>query len=140
MMRAMGLEIRERNVTRATCEACGTGYEFVKGFVYRNGDAYAVYFAACHGHPEDEAVLDVILGTWGDDDINDRVTFSACVRLDGASAIDATAAAAGQSDIFGQKLARDEALAHPLITAFWDVLDHVVVEDDDIAAAIYGPG
>ena len=89
----MGLAIGERDVSLARCETCGLDYMFVKGFVHRDGDAYAVYFAGCHGHPEHAAALDVILGTWHDDDADDRVTFSALVRLDGAEVIDATAVA-----------------------------------------------
>jgi hypothetical protein len=134
----VGLETGERHVSSETCDTCGVAYDLVRGFVYRDGDAYAVYVAACHGHSEHEAFLDVVLGTWGDDDVNDRVTFSARVRHEGATAIDAPAAAAGESDVFGTKLTRDEALAHPKLSELWDVVDHVVVEDPGVAAVVYG--
>ena len=37
---------------------------------------HSVYFAACHGHPEHEAQIDVVLGTWSSDDASDHFTFS----------------------------------------------------------------
>ena len=80
----------------------------------------------------------MILGTWHDDDADDRVTFSALVRLDGAEVIDATAVASAQSAIFGLQLSREDALVHEPVAEFCDLLDHVLAENRDVGAAVYG--
>jgi hypothetical protein len=70
----MALVIGDRTVRRQTCERCGRRYEHVTGFVYDDADAHSIYYAACHGRPEHDTWIDVVLGTWGDDDDEDHVT------------------------------------------------------------------
>ena len=65
------------------------------------------------------------------------MTFSCELRREGATAVDATVAVEGVSELFGRKLTRDEALAHPLLQSFWTVVDLVAVEDPAVAAQIY---
>jgi hypothetical protein len=55
-------------------------YVLVRAFITKDGDAYAIVFAACHVHDgEREAWIDVILGTFSSDDDPDRVSFGARV-------------------------------------------------------------
>jgi hypothetical protein len=137
----MALVIGERTVRRQTCESCGRRYDHVTGFVYDDRDAHSIYYAACHGHPEPDAWIDVVLGTWGeDDDAGDHVTFSCQLRGEGATAVDAPVAVEGNADLFGRKLARDEALAHALVSTFWEVVDLLAVEDASVVAHVYGSG
>lgn len=133
----MALSIDERVVRPKTCQQCGRSYENINGFVYEDGAAHSIYFAACHGHPEHDAWIDVVLGTWGENDVHDHVTFSCELRSDGAAAVDATVSVEGVSDLFGRKLTRDEALTHPLVETFWSVVDLIAVEDPAVAAQIY---
>ncbi|HEY6312726.1 MAG TPA: hypothetical protein VIY52_18255 [Streptosporangiaceae bacterium] len=57
------------------CDHCGRSYLLVRAFITRDGDAYAIVFAACHVHDgEREAWIDVILGTFSSDDASDHVT------------------------------------------------------------------
>ena len=111
------LRIGDRTVRQKTCSDCGAAFEHVTGFVYDGNDAHSVYFAACHGHPKHEAQIDVVLGTWGDDEAGDHVTFSSILRRDGAMAVSATVAIDGDVAFLGRKLSRDEALAHPWVAA-----------------------
>jgi hypothetical protein len=133
----MALTIDERTVRPKTCERCGRSYDHINGLVHEDGDAHSIYFAACHGHPEHDAWIDVVLGTWGDNDVQDHVTFSCELRSEGAAAVDATVAVEGASDLFGRKLTRDEALGHPLVETFWQVVDLIAVQDPAVAARIY---
>lgn len=133
----MALSIDERTMRPKTCDECGRTYDLINGLIYEDGDAHAIYFAACHGHPDHDAWIDVVLGTWGDDDARDHMTFSCELRREGATAVDATVAVEGVSELFGRKLTRDEALAHPLLQSFWTVVDLVAVEDPAVAAQIY---
>ncbi|HAP75721.1 MAG TPA: hypothetical protein DCR14_06525 [Acidimicrobiaceae bacterium] len=133
----------ERSVESKDCAACGRGYVLAKGFIYADGDPHAVYFVALHNHGVPEAWIDVILGTFGTDDFSDHVTFGCRVGpVEGQSEPAATAVHAavpyGASPLFGQKLSRDEALAHPALSAFWTVVDFVLVEDPDVHRHVYG--
>ncbi len=47
------------------CDECQQHYVRVTGYVSRGETALAAYYAVCHGHPDHEVALDVILGTWG---------------------------------------------------------------------------
>src|SRR5689334_8632818 len=50
------------------CECCGKKSHTVHGFVYENGDAHAVYFAAwSEGHQELGVTMAIALGEWGDE-------------------------------------------------------------------------
>jgi hypothetical protein len=59
------LELDE-GVRLGTCVRCGTQFPFVHGFVYRDGDAFAVYWAELYKdhpeHPEAHAVLAIAVG------------------------------------------------------------------------------
>lgn len=123
------LRIDERTVRQKTCPRCGRSFEHVTGFVMEADGAHSVYFAACHGHPEHEAQIDVVLGTWTSDDATDHVTFSSILRRDGAMAVDATVAVGGTAPFFGRKLSREEALAHPWVATFWQVVDLLATGD-----------
>ena len=62
------------------CDHCGRSYLLVRAFITRDGDAYAIVFAACHVHEgEREAWIDAILGTFSSDDHSNHVTFGARV-------------------------------------------------------------
>jgi hypothetical protein len=84
------LSIDERTVRKQACPDCGREYDHVAGFVYMDGNAHVIYYAVCRSHPEHEAWLDVVLGTRGEDDRGDHVTFSCQLRSEGAAAVDAT--------------------------------------------------
>jgi hypothetical protein len=48
------------------------------------------------------------------------------------------AAAYSQSPFWGIKLSRDEALAHPRIDEFWEIVDYVLLTDPVVHAHVYG--
>ncbi len=133
----------ERSVEAKECTACGRTYTLAKGFIFKGDEPHAVYFAALHDHGMREAWIDVILGTFGDDDSSDHLTFGCRVGpVEGqpepaATAVDA-AIPFGDSDLFGKKLSRDEALNQASLPSFWDVVDFVLVEDPDVNEHVYG--
>lgn len=133
----------ERTVEMKSCASCGRGFSLVKSFILDGDDAHAILFAALHDHGEREAWIDVILGSFGSDDYSDYVTFGCRVGpVQGQPTPAATAVAAAEpyedSSLFGRKLTRDEALAHPLLSEFWRVVDFALVEDPDIHFHVYG--
>jgi hypothetical protein len=135
----MDLSYDERKVQVVTCSSCGETYERSVGLLNNENDAYAVYYADCHGHPEHEAQIDVILGTWGESDFSDHITFSCTLRSDGARAQDAPLATR-PGELNGACLTREAALAHPRVAEFWLVIDFVSEHDETVVANVLGPG
>ena len=108
----------------------------------------AAYYASCGGHADDpEVALDVVLGTWGVDNVHDHVTFSCRTRpgssmaVDATVAVDAVAVDAHASElVLGRVLTRTEALAHPWVAQFWQVVDAIILGDPDVIDELKHPG
>lgn len=132
------------DVVEATCRHCGEPMTRVRGFVHRDGDAYAIYFASCYHHDGHEVWIDAVFSpTWADG-VNDHYTFGCRVGAVGgqsepAATLVTAAAAFSDSATFGHKLTRDEALAHPMIGEFWALVDHVLTKDPIVSTHMYGP-
>ena len=135
----MSLRIDGRTVRDRTCTSCGEAFRHVTGFINDAAGPYAVYFAACHGHPDREAQIDVVLGSWGyDPPIQDHLTFSCRLRPDGASLGDAPLASSSDSGTLGRRLSREDALDHPRVGDFWTVIDLLAESDESINQTVYG--
>jgi hypothetical protein len=131
----------EPRVDRRHCEQCGEEHDSAVGLVLRDGRAYAAYWAAWYPH-EREAWVDMTLGTWQEPDYPDNVTFGCRIGVFGgqtepACSLVKAAQTRSDSPIFGRKLDRDEALAHPWLSSFWEVLDWVIVNDATMREHIY---
>jgi hypothetical protein len=136
----MGLRIHERTVwDRHRCQRCGPAFRLVAGYVNDDDGAYALYWAACHMHPEHRVFFDVLIGTWWNDGADDRVTFSCEIHQDSSMVQDAPLATPGDDAMFGRKLTRHQALAHPWIPIFWSVVDLAQLEDEAVREAISAP-
>ena len=134
----------DRDVTPLTCTRCGRQYLRIVGFLLRDGDATAIYRAALHGHDDDhETWIDVTFESdWDDPELTNRVSFGCRVgQFEGASEPAASLVTAGlaYTDVltFGVRLARDEALVHPRLREFWEVVDWVLTEDMDVERHTY---
>lgn len=141
---ALKIDPEGRKVAEFDCPDCGEPSRRVWGFILRDGDAHAIFFASCYHHGGDEAWIDVILSpTWADD-VDDHETFGCRVgpiegqEEPGASLVTG-GAEAPDSELFGHKLTRDEALEHPRLDDFWEVIDHILAEDPLVRQHIYGP-
>ena len=68
MDNVLTIEVGREPQTR-TCDKCGRNATDTMGFVYRDGDAYAIYYAVMHRH-EGTPRLDLAIGigTWMNDD------------------------------------------------------------------------
>jgi hypothetical protein len=133
----------DASVERKKCSDCGAEYLLVKSFVLDAEGPAAIAFAALHHHGVAEAWMDVIFGCFEGDVTDDRYTFGCRVGpVDGSPEPAATAVNAAvpyeDSATFGHKLARDEALAHPRVRDFWDVVDYLLVTDPTINHHVYG--
>ncbi|WP_460851192.1 hypothetical protein [Nocardioides montaniterrae] len=109
----------DSTVQASTCPDCGAGYLLVKSFVLDEVGPHAIGMTALHHHGVPEAWVDVIFGTFDEDEENDhRVTFGCRVGpVDSSPEPAATAVQAAvpyeNSKTFGHKLSREEALVEP---------------------------
>ena len=131
----------ESRQTTRTCPDCGQAHESVTGFVLRDDSAYAVYYVDWYPHT-DEAFVDVILGSWGGPEYDDNVTFGCRLgEIEGHAGPQASlvtgGALRGDQPIMGKKLERDEALSHPMIGEFWDLIDWLILNDSLLHEKVY---
>jgi hypothetical protein len=48
------------------------------------------------------------------------------------------AATFSDSALFGRELDRDQALQHPLLSEFWQVIDFILIEDPTVHEHVHG--
>ncbi|HEY0698994.1 MAG TPA: hypothetical protein VGD43_14430 [Micromonospora sp.] len=134
-----------RQVHQLVCQCCATPAERTWAFVNRDGATHAVYFASCYHHNGvHEAWIDAIFGNWDSTDFDDHVTFGCRVGPVATSPAPAAtlvrgASASPDEPLYGRKLDRQEALAHPRLSEFWTLVDLVLEHDRLVNEHIYGP-
>ena len=124
-----------KTIEPVTCKCCGGTSTTVTRFVYKDGNAYAAYFArVSDNHPEKLVSILVGLGEWGEGTTEvERRSFALEMRQ-GAEGfhvrvVDATASQWPNSKVLGRTLDRDEALADPGIAEVFHITDHMVTDD-----------
>lgn len=122
----------------APCECCGGRTTSLTRFVYRDGDAYAIYYAKFSAsHPDRVVVATVSLGDWGEEATPEqRVAFAMELRSTASEyhvgLIDGARSPWREAKVIGRTLDREEALAHPLVKEALHVADHMVSDDEQI--------
>ncbi len=117
------------------CECCGGLTTRLTRFVYRGGDAFAVYYAIySNSHRENEVDMLVSLGEWGEgSDPSQRAAFYCRVRPSENSydvkLVDAAESPWSTVAIMGQELSRAEALSHPWKQTAFEILDEAFLRD-----------
>jgi hypothetical protein len=117
------------------CECCGGRTTSLTRFVYKDGDAHAVYYARfSNNHPARHVKAAVSIGEWGEGSNPDQRTAFALELRAGPEnyevhLCDASASPWRGSKILGPMLDREAALAHPLIEDVFHITDHAFRED-----------
>lgn len=132
--------IQDTEVSETTCDCCGAVRKVVRAFVGDEQATTAAVLAYCYPpHLDDpsEIWLDAILGTWGDDDVNDHITFGCRFGpVDGEGGDACSLTDAAQLDdpkpIYGKRLTREQALVSPRLHEFWSVVDVMFTSDPTI--------
>ena len=125
------VEIGE-NSESSTCYCCGQESEIGHGFVYKDGDAYAVYYAGWSvNHSDKKITIALAIGEWGDDSTYvDRTCFGLEAYEEEKdilfSVIDAEKSPWTDTDLLGKMLSRKDALKHPLIKETFVIAEHIV--------------
>jgi len=121
-----------------TCPDCGEKHDGVTGYVLNHGDAFAIYFADWYPH-ENEAWVEVILGSFTEPDYTDDVTIGCRYGyVDGQSEPAASLFTPTRTGaLFGRILDREDAMTSPRIADFWAVTDWLVVNDALLHKTVY---
>jgi hypothetical protein len=127
------------------CPCCGRESTNLTRFVYRDGDAYAIYKAMfSESHPNRIVLATVSLGPWdGDATADQRVAFA--LKLTPAptqyevQVVDAASSPWRDSETLGRTLDRAEALDHPALPEVYAIADRMVADDRALNAYLGGP-
>jgi hypothetical protein len=131
-------------VTRKTCDCCGEEYKSVVGFVKKDDDAYAIYFATLQtGHPEIAVGLTVSIGKWWDDTaLDERHWIHLTVRPSPENfnmrIEEPSRSPHSNFKPLGIALTREQALASSMRDHFFAVADYIVVEDPAVNSYLMG--
>jgi hypothetical protein len=127
--------------TYASCECCGRRAPSVVGFVHRDGDAFAVYYAGwTEGHRRGVSLI-VGIGEWDDDATPaDRRSFGLRSWVEGDKVYfevqEPAASRYGDNTYLGTMLSRSAALADPELPEVFHVAEHIVRDDPRVRAAL----
>jgi len=137
------LELGE-DVSNIKCECCGKQFKSVVGFVKRDNDAYAVYFATLQtGHDDITVGLTLSIGKWWDDTAQDeRYWVFLTIKPSPANFNMRIEEPEGSRHVnfrpLGVALSREKALLSDLKDEFFAVADYVVVEDPALNSYLIG--
>ena len=121
------------NRVPATCRCCGRNSSTAHGFVYKDGDAYAVYYASwSEEHPEPHLFLALAVGEEWDDEASSssRTCFGLVAREEGEQVLFRVTGPEESpwpnSDVLGPMLSRDAALRHSLLPEVFAIAERVL--------------
>ena len=130
----MSIEFEPPNQSEP-CQCCGGLTTSLTRFVYKDNNAYAVYYAKfSNNHPERVVVATVSIGEWGEGSTQDqRVAFALELRASETEyqvgLIDAQFSPWQDAKTIGLTLNRKEALTHSLVNEAFQVTDQMVSDD-----------
>ena len=133
------IEIGE-NKNASTCICCGKESCVGHGFVYKNEDAYAVYYIGwSDAHADKKVSIALAIGEWDDDSTNDD---RACFGVEASEekdeilfrVIEPTESPWSNADLLGPMLTRDQVLSHSLLKEVFLIVenilrDHIALRD-----------
>jgi hypothetical protein len=126
-------------VTEHVCADCGRPFSGVHGFLYDDGDAYAVYHALLQTeHPSTVADIALSFGSWDEDAAgDDRSRVGLRVWPEGEELrmhiTDPSESAWGDSETLGRMLSRREVLGTDRQTEALTAVEFVIGHDRRVA-------
>ena len=138
------IRIEFEDPTKEKCDCCGGVTTRLTRFVYKDDDAFAVYYAMfSDNHPDHEIKAAIGLGEWGEGSTpEERKAFAVKIRDGGTQfevmLVDAEESPWQDAEILGRMLDRAEALEHPWKEDVFHITDHMVEDDPEIKAYFQG--
>ncbi len=132
------IKIEVEDPIKEVCDCCGGITTRLTRFVYKNGDAYAVYYAAFSDNHNDHEIKAAIgMGDWGEEaSPEDRKAFAIIIKDGGnqyeVMLLDADESPWQDTEILGRMLNREEALSHPWKEEVFHITDHMLEDDPEI--------
>jgi hypothetical protein len=130
----LSLELGEQ-IADIGCGYCGGTHKSAYGFISKDGDAYSLYYATLHtGHQEPSVGLTLSVGKWWDDDAADErhwVFLRVWSAMDEykMEVLDPSLSQHYNNKSLGKALAREDALASPLLSEIFEIADYIVLND-----------
>lgn len=124
------------------CSCCEKMSRTVHGFVYRNKDAYSIYYAGwSEGHPDRGVTMAIAVGEWAEgSDASDRVSMGLEARATETqiqfAVLNPERSPWRKTDLLGEMLPREKALRHPALKEIFEVAEYVVRYDARVKAAL----
>jgi hypothetical protein len=125
------IEIGE-DCNASVCPCCVQKSCTGHGFIYKNDDAYAVYYAGwSNAHAEKKVSLALAIGKWDDDSNNKDRTCFGIEAYEGEDhilfrVIEPDESPWPRTDLMGAMLSRKESLNHPLLKEVFIIAEEVV--------------
>lgn len=124
---------------QSVCECCQNRNTVLTRFIYKNDDAYGIYYASfSEGHAEKRVDAIISLGDWGGDypKAPNRVSFPFQVWPTNdefhISLINAEDSPWKHVDLLGTILGRQQALSHKWVKEIFYITDQILLEDKEI--------
>lgn len=131
------LEIGE-NCESSICHCCGRESYIGHGFIFKDGDAYAVYYAGwVPSHSEKKVSFAIAIGEWDDSStVEDRTCFGLEAYEEKEEIlfkiIEPADSPWNTTELLGKMISRDDALNNPLIKEVFDIVEHIIRNHDSI--------
>jgi hypothetical protein len=131
-------------VYRLTCECCGNEKNRVWGFISKNGDAHAVYYALLNVTEENPRVgLTLSVGPWWDGTNPSQRLWPHLNVLSEADGIHMNIRDPKESNFYpwekgGASLTREQAKLSSSIHEIWSVADFIVDRDPAVSSYLEG--
>jgi len=131
MVERYDVEIGEEAKT-SICPCCGKSSYTGHGFVYKSGNAYAVYYVGWSPHHRDQKVsIALAVGEWDDSSTaDDRVCFGLEAYESGDEilfrVIEPKESPWSKTDLLGSMLSRKNSLAHRLLKEVFIIVEEIL--------------
>jgi len=127
------IEFEEPNIE--ICNCCNNEIVKLTRFVYKNEDAFAIYYLKfTKGHEDKHALGIISIGDWGtDDEPKNRFAFPFRIWTNEGNyqvGLINKEDSPWKQDLFGNILDRKDALEHTWIKEVFHITDHIVEEDE----------
>ena len=126
----MVLTREKPDIRKIRCPQCRSKYLRITDYIHKSDEPFCIARIECHRHDEGEDIyISVIFGDWDDERaFADHVTFTCRFGFVEGHEERVCSLIQNESDetVLGRRLTREEALQHPLINTFWEVIDFIL--------------